>query len=267
MVKKLYILFAIFGITLIGFSVSAFNTKINPLSAYKLRVATSVPSTWWTNGLVGYWNFDGPNTTTTSGALAGTRDVSNNGNWGTFYNGVKPVAGVVGQALSFDGVNDYVNAGNGASLNFGDKITIEAWFKPSVMRRHTIVNKGYAVAAANYLFYLESNNNLQLIVDNGPTAVSVSGSSLTTGQWYHLVVTYDSAGGTDNVKIYVNGAEDASATQTGDLANTQNLIIGLYGVYKTNGLIDEVRIYNRALSADEVMMHYQQTRRNLRIKP
>ncbi|MDD2801664.1 MAG: hypothetical protein PHE96_09425, partial [Methylococcales bacterium] len=65
--------------------------------------ATSNPHSW-TNGLVGYWSFDGQYTTSTDG----TKDVSGNGNWGTFNGGVKVAGGVSGQAVFLDGGDDYV---------------------------------------------------------------------------------------------------------------------------------------------------------------
>jgi len=77
-------------------------------------------------GLVGYWDFDiGKNGIT-------AYDRSGQGNHGTLTNMEATtdwVDGKVGQALSFDGVNDYVNAGNDSSLNISDKATISAWVK------------------------------------------------------------------------------------------------------------------------------------------
>jgi len=235
--------------------------------AYRTIVGTSVPSDWWTNGLVGYWSFDGQYTTTTSGANAGTRDVSNNGNWGTFYNGVKPVAGVVGQALSFDGVNDVV----APSVAFeplptiNDSETFEVWIKPSSYGSNTMGIIGQAYRNA---IHMQTNGNVQYGIRNTATGINqVSGGVASLNQWTFIVGTYDGT----TLSIYINGAFITSTPRTiTELRATTQLKIGadvgISGNFVTfNGLIDEVRIYNRALSADEVMQHYLQTRRNLKL--
>src|SRR3990167_283101 len=76
-----------------------------------------------TSGLVGYWNFD-------EGSGATVADSSGNGNTGTLTNGPTWTTGKIGQALSFDGSNDYVDAGTGSSLNLASSLTVSAWIKP-----------------------------------------------------------------------------------------------------------------------------------------
>jgi len=241
--------------------------------AYRTIVGTSVPSTWWTDGLVGYWNFDGQNTTTTSGINAGTKDATANNNWGKFYGGVGVAGGVSGQALKFDGVNDYVDAGNGASLQLSPgNLTIEAWVYPRTAPAAGINfvlvgstgmlapdTKGYEIA-----FNGSTNRFRFLLRADSATGVTVtSNNAPTLNTWQHIVAVND--GGT--MKMYVNGVQQAATgTAPATFAMGRNLIFGedLWGD-NFDGLIDEVRIYSRALSADEVMTHYQQTRRNLGI--
>ncbi|MFH1423487.1 MAG: LamG-like jellyroll fold domain-containing protein [Candidatus Nealsonbacteria bacterium] len=192
--------------------------------AYNTKISTSNPHTW-TDGLVGYWSFDGKYTTSTNG----TRDVSNNGNWGTFNGGITPIAGISGQALYFDGADDYMNVGD-----VGNVRTIEFWIND-----------------AN-----TADGVLELI--NNASYVSISGSAIT-------------ATGFTSPAIYINGSSASASlasgwnhvvvTDTADVA-AASFLIGEADTDYISGLIDEVRIYNRALSADEVKQHYDQTKRN-----
>ena len=230
-------------------------------------VATSNPHTW-TDGLVGYWSFDGQYTTST----AGTRDVSNTGNWGAFNGGVKPVAGISGQALSFDGVDDYVSSGD-----FGDpwsSFTVEYWLKKTTWNESGSWTVEVPIAKWNtaggnpgwyvYLYYAMGASNIW------KTSVSIYNGSgydnnFSTGNhtkdllvnWMHFVVTRDFDSKT--VRIYHNGLEvknNVGATATA-MSNVQALTLGSRtGGGYFNGLIDEVRIYNKALSITEIQKHY-----------
>ena len=232
--------------------------------AYRTIIGTSVPSTWWTNGLVGYWSFDGQYTTST----AGTRDVSGNNNWGAFNGGIKPVGGISGQALSFDGVDDYVDAGNGASLKISSDITIEFWVKPN-----NFTTQGYILSKYAYGVYIGTNgipNFETRKADNSGWDTTAEGSILTRNVWSHVVAVYNTT--TQQKVIYVNGVGGTPISKTdGGMGNSTGYSLYLASYISppnqifNNGLIDEVRIYNRALSADEVKQHYEQTRRNVGI--
>ncbi|MDD5696403.1 MAG: LamG domain-containing protein [Candidatus Pacebacteria bacterium] len=239
-------------------------------------IDSSNPHTW-TDGLMGYWPFDGQYTTSTNG----TRDVSNNGNWGTFSGGVKPTAGISGQALFFDGVNDYVDVGSGASLDISGSFSLEAWIKPNVVlstmssyamiigRVGSLNNTGYYLTnvgnagTANdgklYIGFYDTTDHL------GRVVVVTRANIVGVNEWAHLVGTYDKDGKT--LKIYLNGILNNTANQASSydvgLADKSCKIGGLGTSNWWNGFIDEVRIYSRALSADEVKQHYEQTRRNI----
>lgn len=162
-------------------------------------LATSNPHTW-TNGLVGYWSFDGRYTTST----AGTRDVSNNSNWGTFSGGVKPVGGISGQALSFDGVDDYIDAGNGASLNFGTgDFSIEAWAYPTgTAGTDYFITKDDGTATNQIALRVATATGL---VGGWIGGASFNGTIDTRNTWHHIVVTRASGA----VKMYDNAIPDA----------------------------------------------------------
>ena len=237
--------------------------------AYRTVIASSVPSSWWTDGLVGYWNFDGKNTTSTNG----TRGTSGQNNWGTFNGGVKPTAGIVGQALSFDGTDDYVDVPDSPNWDLGSVFSITAWVKFNVIQySHIVGTKTNDSGQDNpgWLFEYNTNNTLMFNYATGlgvwPIQVSNSWTP-STGVWYFVAVARDSA---NDIRMFVDGVQIGTTANDADsITSTPSLKIGgiTSGVTQiyTNGLIDEVRIYNRALSADEIMQHYQQSRRNIKL--
>ena len=233
----------------------------------KLRIATANPHDWST-GLVGHWDFNGKNTTSTEG----TRDESDNGNWGAFNGGVKPTAGIVGQALSFDGVDDYVDVGSDASLCQTTNLTLELWVNFSKLSLNDSIGDEqdfFSNQKGTSGWTLYNQNNTDNF--NSYWNTSIGGNwfvILTTAYvntWYHIVVTYDGS----NFRSYVNGIAGTPESWTATLTCTdpESLKIGTFGTpgHYFNGKIDEVRIYNRTLSAEEVVRHYQQSRRNLRL--
>ncbi|MDD5696404.1 MAG: LamG domain-containing protein [Candidatus Pacebacteria bacterium] len=233
--------------------------------AYRTMVGTSVPSSWWNTGLVGYWNFDGQNTTST-----GTRDMSNNGNYGTFSGGPTPKAGIVGQAFSFDGVDDYVNVENHFMSGF-TKFTITAWVKTSQNTHGAarwndpgIVETLQGDGDSNDFLLSNYDGKLAWYDEFGGDPVD-TGKFIADNTWHHVVVARDIT----SLVFYVDGVPVKTGTTGTDSVRNDNIEIGRaqWTTYKSyfNGFIDEVRIYNRALSTDEVKQHYQQTRRNLGI--
>lgn len=186
-------------------------------------------------------------------------DSSGNSNNGTPNGGVIFSDGVSGQATSFDGVDDYVDAGNAASLD----ITVgsyEAWFKagsfPAPNSNSMIVGK-YGVSMGFYL-WLETTNGgitrIQASPSGSPGQIAIATTIPSLNVWYHVVGTFDGT----NAKIYVNGVLENSVAATA-ATNNDNLNIGRENdnTRYFNGLIDEVKIYNRALSSTEIAQEYQ----------
>src|SRR3989344_4628219 len=213
------------------------------------------PTKYLTSGLVGYWTMDGNNVNWATGAVT---DSSRRGNTGTITNMATSTAiGKIGQALKFDGVNDYVNAGNGASLNITDAITLSAWVKiigaqPTYAR----------IIAKSWVYYLQidTNNTAVLGFQDGQPWIGVLGSRvLSDNTWYHIVGTYDKNGGATNGRIYINGVLDNTLTSTQPIQTVgSSVLIGAHsgGLPGFHGLIDEVRVYNRALSAGGIKQLY-----------
>ena len=173
------------------------------------------------------------------------------------------VAGKIGRALSFDGVNDWVSVADVAAspLDLVTGMTIEAWVNPAAMAGwETVVLKERGAGLLSYALYAH---------DGAPEAggfaapagyvrasaadQAVRGTvALTPGVWTHIATTYDRT----SQNFYVNGVLVAMRAQAGNIAvGNGALRIGGNNAFTGEfyqGLIDEVRIYNRALSAAEI---------------
>ena len=190
------------------------------------------------------------------GAGTATADASANGNGGTLVNGPAWTAGGrYGGAINFDGVNDHVRVADSASLDLGSTGTVEAWAKLDTLNRwQSVVAKGNANSdpAHNYAIQLDSANRWICILGNGTSRILLrSSTGPTTGQYYHLACAWDGS----TARLYVNGVLSTSSTQAVTPAgNAAPLYIGQFGgdTDRLDGVIDEVRIYRRALSQAEI---------------
>lgn len=167
-----------------------------------------------------------------------------------------------GSCLQFDGVNDFVLVSDSPALDGMGELTVEGWFYPiSIDVNDTIVAKTNNSDATNasYLAYICAGNKLCFNVSSSANIVGVSSdNAVTTGRWYHFVGTYNGSG----VTLYVDGGvQTETAALTGNVNSTEADIeiggLGLKGEKYFYGMMDEVRIYNRSLSADDVEAEYE----------
>jgi hypothetical protein len=221
-----------------------------------------------TGGLVGFWSFNGQSMDW--GANTATDD-SPNSNTGTMTNmstTTSPVPGVVGQALTFDGTDDYVDAGNPASLNIVNAGTVSAWiYMPSVPANGvywgvagkydgSTHRRGYGLLVRG----LSGGAKLFFNLGDDSSGQEVVGSTvMNANQWYHLVGTWDGS----NITGYVDGNIDVGpTTQTiTPVSDVRDMLIGAADRLSTpfrfyDGTIDEARVYDRALSASEITELY-----------
>jgi hypothetical protein len=203
-------------------------------------------------GLVGWWNFNEG-----SGTIAD--DSSGNGNNGTI-NGAAWTDGVYGKALSFDGSNAYVSIPNNSSL-LPPQITVEAWIKRTLdfSVEKGIVTKGGGWGTQGWSLFTDSSMKPKFIISNaaGDTEI-VSPNALPLNTWRLVAATYDGS----NLRLYENGVQVA-----GPVASTRipggnyNVAIGRLVQLGSNNYIpaqiDEVRVYNRALTAADIQADFK----------
>jgi len=182
------------------------------------------------------------------------RDRSGHKNHGTIY-GATPIAGKVGSALSFNGVDNYILAPN-IQVNH---ITTLAWIKRDLMGvNHTISACGYWSGERQWHFFVDNANELQLRISfdgiNWQTVYSYH--SIPTA-WTHVAAVYDGT----QMRLYINGVQEPNVTNvTGTIFKSSAVSyvgcrINLPPQDPTwfKGIVDEVRIFNRALSLAEIV--------------
>ena len=210
-------------------------------------------------GLVGHWTMDGTDT------LATITDRSGQGNHGYFIGGATSSAktiGVLGQALDFDGSSNHVALGDPSPLNFqGDSaLSVTGWVKLDDTQNWPVLIAKQAGADPTGQYAVQvgsgSNNKPSLYLNTGSWNMTVEANEvLAAGSWYHIAATYDGT----NSRIYINGALDNSASsQTGPIDGDEfdPIQIGFANGVRMNGLIDDLRVYNRTLTAAEVKQLY-----------
>ena len=179
---------------------------------------------------------------------------------GTIRQAVR-VAGRIGKALSFDGVNDWVTVTDttASPLDLTTGMTLEAWVNPSALtdgrqimiKERTATGLSYALYANDDVTPVAPMGYVRAVNTNQPISPQPA-AALPLNTWTHVATTYDGA----TQRIYVNGVLAGQRAQTGNIAVGNNpLRIGgnnVFGGEFFQGLIDEVRIYNRALSAAEI---------------
>jgi len=220
-------------------------------------------SSYTSSGPVAYWKFD-------EGYGDTVYDLSGNENNGTLDAAgsganVTETAmwdrdGKFDGAMQFDGTNDSINMGNSSVFNFGTGATLSAWVKPTALQQGFVINKWTNEQEDKYINY-KANGKFGCffyVAKSVETEVSYP-----INHWYHVVCVYDGS----DISIYVNDKLAGQNSATGDVSDsTGNLYIGrnpARGVAEGNyspfaGLIDEVRIFNRALTMDDINKEYNQ---------
>ena len=202
-------------------------------------------------GLLGHWKFD-----ERQGDVA--VDSSGHGNDGEIWEAAW-VEGEFGTALGFGGQGEYVSIPQVAGLDGSDEMTVEAWVYWEGSGRYPNIISGGTWSPGGFLVFVNDNQCYFRMGRPGASASSnrdqwreVSAplvSPFSEGQWYHLAATFKRPG----IKTYVNGMQVGSANWDYAVGHQGDLIIGKWGGAVTHkGMIDEVKIFDRALAADEI---------------
>ena len=205
------------------------------------------------DGLAAYYRFNGD-----------AVDESGQGSDGTVYGAVltEDRFGRSGRAYLFDGQDDYIEIADGSGLDFGTgPFTLSVWIKTNAMTtagtgRDDVLAKGeptisgFSVSLQNNRAALMTGNSLELM---GTT-------TLNDNEWHHIAGIRNA---THGVFLYVDGQQENSGTNSEDVNVGSDLILGRHGVSVESffdGSMDDIRIYNRALSEEEVLALYLMTR-------
>jgi len=171
-------------------------------------------------------------------------------------------------ALRFDGSDDHVKILDNDRLSFSTDFTVEAWVKPldptpSTPNMEFIVEKHITNGLSEYRLTVHGSGRARIEFANSSgdgwgTGLLSQNPVFQYNTWIHVVFTFDGS----NIKCYINGVYDSSAARTDPLPNTSgDLYFGDsgegIGYYPFDGYIDEVAIYNQALSEDEIKEHYK----------
>jgi len=215
-----------------------------------------------TDGLISIWTFD------RSDIEGKTVKDAFGGNDGTIGGNPNVVGGRIGEALKFDGKDDYVDCGNDKSISsLSETYTIEAWANFAVSSNYPgLFQRGDKTEDSQIEIYLQPNANLTT-VHNRKSIYYVYWSPVPLNKWTHIVVVWENK----EWKVYYDGVEQSKTGGGGTPANPdtgKTCYIGLgYTNHSMNGIIDEVKIYNRALNEDEIQRNYKATSNSLPVEP
>jgi len=183
----------------------------------------------------------------------------------TAVNGANYGTGIINQGFNFDGVNDYYNGGNVLDFDGNTPFSFNLWVNPTSISNDMLFWKmNPLLTTSGYICYIYTGNLLEFALQNSSsnriyakTSTAISGSVFSM-----ITITYDGSKDVSGVKIYINGVSDTLTTidntLTGSTSNTENLSFGRgeSSVNYFGGIMDEVGIWNKELTASEVTELY-----------
>ncbi len=239
----------------------AYNGSVDEIGIYNRALAASEIQSISNAGLAGKYKVQ---STVPTGIIAwypgdgNTNDLQGANN-ATLQNGAGFAVGKVGSGFQFDGLDDQISIPHNANQNGGSNLTIEAWINPAalthggtILQKRTSGNVGGYVLEPTQQSGGGASNGLQFVIMIGGVYQALNPANvLTANVWQHVAATYDGA----FMRLYVNGLEVGNKAQTGAIdAVTTPVQIGRNIVNNQgfSGGIDEIALYNRALTATEI---------------
>ncbi len=212
------------------------------------------------SGLIGHWRLDEASGTTAADSSTGNVT-------GTMAGGMTAAAatrpGAVAAGMIFDGVDDRISMGDIFDFGTTQNFSISAWVKaqPGSAGGMIVAKRAGSNVASWWVGIDGADGTMDANIDDGPSNAirSKNTTDMRDGQWHLLTATYDRAG---NMRIFVDGVLADSDNITGastSMSTTNNFTIAANSSGGTpfNGQVDDVRVYNRVLTADEVTTIYQ----------
>lgn len=221
---------------------------------YVLETSDTIQESIQDNSLVSYWSFDEGEDNIAYDSVG-----DNNG---IIYGDPEWVSGISNSALKFDGYNDYLKIED-ENINIDNQFSIETWIYPESYAYDSI-NPMFIICKRtgnldSYALSLNNSGNVIFSKETGTSGYDVlySKDKVEQNQWSHLLATFDGT----TMKLYINGVLDNSISKTedtiigeGDLYIGANTELDNYRFYK--GFVDELKIYNYALSESEIESLY-----------
>ncbi|MBT9142820.1 MAG: hypothetical protein DDT29_01216 [Dehalococcoidia bacterium] len=238
------------------FRVPTVSSAVNTICYFYYRTDSIAdganPTAVWDTNTMARWSLsENP-----AGTAPQMRDSTVNANHGTTHGAMTPaqsVEGRIARALNFDGVDDFVDAGAGASLNITAAITLEMWINtPQPTKDHQMIatrSNGTAFSQYEFAFFGTTRRLGFASMIGGAHAWHSANTVLSANTWHHAVVTFNGA----TVRFFLNGIADGFHNRSGTMnSQVQPVQIGARNdgvtTFRFNGLIDEALISNIARS-------------------
>lgn len=177
-------------------------------------------------------------------------------NWVSGAGGTFSGVGIPANALHFDGTDDYASVSDNSSLDFTSGFTAETWVRVDALSgNHSSLISKFSGNNREFSLLLLASGVIEYSISfNGSTEQYFSGNTtLTTGTWYHVALTYDGS----TMRAYLNGAADGTKSVTGTIYNGSSAVYlaarAESGITRfLNGAMDEVRLWNTARSQSDI---------------
>ncbi len=216
------------------------------------------PTACGSTGLIGYWKLDN-NATDSAGTNNGAATSV------TYSTSVAPTPYVNTNSGSFNGTSSVINSGAPAAFADLGAMTVAAWINPASLGQSSlgrVVDKSASVSpTSGWTIFLGGTNTISFRVQYSTTTLvhQTANNAIALNQWQHVALTWDGSITAANAKLYVNGQETAYSTTTNaagsrvsDASSSLRIGNGPGSTTTFNGLIDDVRLYNRVMTPQEI---------------